>query len=609
MSTIVTRAGKGSPLTHTEVDSNFTNLNTDKYQSGNNASFGTLSASGAFSANGGTTLGDASGDALTINSSAVSIPNGLNFDSNTLVIDATNNVVGVGNNIAGTMESNNGSGTLVVGSGSGSKGMTIFSGSTSGSEARLTFANDSSGAGAYAAQITYKSGDNAVLFYNQNAERMRITSAGNVGIGTSSPTRTLDVTGASPLRLNTTANNQLLMAINGTAHSQIYSNATYALGVTDGGATGTFLYLTQTGNLGLGVTPSAWALSGSQAIQVKNASLAGYVNTAYLNANTYFNSGGGANYIANGFAGQYTIGNGSHVWYNAPSGTAGNAITFTQAMTLDASGNLGIGATSPSNRLTVVGTGSLFGTTGYINTEIVQENTTNKKGIILGYDSSGQIGIIGANSGGVASNLAFWNYNGSAWGERMRIDSSGNVLINTTTVNGQFSVETAAANTNVASFKMTNASGPNYGFVLASSSSAANTVALFRGYNSGTTLCFNIGGDGTVTNSTGTYGTISDARLKENIVDATSKLDKVMELKVRNFNLIGDELKQIGFIAQEIEQVFPSLVEETVDIDSENNDLGTTTKSVKTTVLIPILVKAIQELNAKVTALEAQLNK
>jgi hypothetical protein len=56
---------------------------------------GATTLSGTFAANGGVTLGDASGDALTINSSAVSIPNGLNFDSNTLVIDATNNRVGV----------------------------------------------------------------------------------------------------------------------------------------------------------------------------------------------------------------------------------------------------------------------------------------------------------------------------------------------------------------------------------------------------------------------------------------------------------------------------------------------------------------------------------
>lgn len=60
-------------------------------------STGTLTVAAAFAANGGTTIGDASGDAFTINSGAVSIPNSLNFDSNTFVIDASNNRVGIGN--------------------------------------------------------------------------------------------------------------------------------------------------------------------------------------------------------------------------------------------------------------------------------------------------------------------------------------------------------------------------------------------------------------------------------------------------------------------------------------------------------------------------------
>ena len=63
--------------------------------------------------------------------------------------------------------------------------------------------------------------------------------------------------------------------------------------------------------------------------------------------------------------------------------------------------------------------------------------------------------------------------------------------------------------------------------------------------------------------------------------------------------------KQIGFIAQEIEQVFPGLVQETPDRNVETGeDLGTTTKTVKTTILIPMLVKAIQELTARVIELE-----
>jgi hypothetical protein len=137
-----------------------------------------------------------------------------------------------------------------------------------------------------------------------------------------------------------------------------------------------------------------------------------------------------------------------------------------------------------------------------------------------------------------------------------------------------------------------------------------NSFYVLGYYNQGAgAYKLRIADSGTVTNATGTYGTISDAKLKENIVDATPKLDDVMKLKVRNFNLKSDpNNKQIGFIAQEFEQVFPSMVEEHKDSDPDTNeDLGTVTKSIKTSILVPMLVKAIQELNAKVEAQAAQI--
>ena len=103
--------------------------------------------------------------------------------------------------------------------------------------------------------------------------------------------------------------------------------------------------------------------------------------------------------------------------------------------------------------------------------------------------------------------------------------------------------------------------------------------------------------------------------LKENITDASSKLDDVLKLKVRNFNWkeshhpsVSDK-KLIGFIAQEMETVFPGLVDEH-DINPEGKD-GTTNmkKGVKTTALIPILTKALQELSAKVETLETKVAK
>ena len=133
-----------------------------------------------------------------------------------------------------------------------------------------------------------------------------------------------------------------------------------------------------------------------------------------------------------------------------------------------------------------------------------------------------------------------------------------------------------------------------------------NTFYAYSYYNGGASAYkYRIADSGNVTNTNGSYGTISDVKNKENIVDATPKLDKINQLQVRNFNFKGDDLKQIGFIAQEFEQVFPSMVEEHKDTDAEGNDLGTTTKSIKTSVLVPILVKAIQELKAEFDAYKA----
>ena len=63
--------------------------------------------------------------------------------------------------------------------------------------------------------------------------------------------------------------------------------------------------------------------------------------------------------------------------------------------------------------------------------------------------------------------------------------------------------------------------------------------------------------NGNIANTNNAYSSFSDERKKENIVDATPKLDDLMKVKVRNFNLKGEETKQIGVVAQELEKVFP----------------------------------------------------
>jgi hypothetical protein len=112
------------------------------------------------------------------------------------------------------------------------------------------------------------------------------------------------------------------------------------------------------GNLGLGVTPSAW-FAESKVLQFDGgAVLVGITNLpnyVSLSANSRINFSGNSIYLNSTSASRYQQFDGVHSWYTAPSGTAGNAISFTQAMTLDASGRLGIGTTSPTQRLDVNG--------------------------------------------------------------------------------------------------------------------------------------------------------------------------------------------------------------------------------------------------------------
>lgn len=146
----------------------------------------------------------------------------------------------------------------------------------------------------------------------------------------------------------------------------------------------------------------------------------------------------------------------------------------------------------------------------------------------------------------------------------------------------------------------------DYRYTNTNSTTAFNFCNFLSGGNG---TVFKILGNGNVQNANNSYGAISDIKLKENIVDATPKLADLMNVKVRNYNLISDprKTKQIGVVAQEIQTVFPSVVESISDKDAEGKDLGTTTLSVKYSVLVPILVKAIQELNATVTAQAAQI--
>jgi len=145
-------------------------------------------------------------------------------------------------------------------------------------------------------------------------------------------------------------------------------------------------------------------------------------------------------------------------------------------------------------------------------------------------------------------------------------------------------------------------------FSVADRNTTNNTFYAYGYYNVGAgAYKFRVADSGNVTNTNNSYGGISDIKLKENIVDATPKLAALQNVRIVNYNRIGSEEKELGVIAQELEQVFPALVETHIDRDREGNDLGTVTKSVKYSVFVPMLIKAIQELKSELDSVKAEL--
>jgi hypothetical protein len=201
------------------------------------------------------------------------------------------------------------------------------------------------------------------LSWDINGEQMRLTSTG-LGIGTSSPNAPIhiiaaDAATADLARFQQTNQGNLLIQSQqggqsiGASNGILFSNSTGNMGWRTNASTGSAnMVLDSSGNLGLGVTPSAW--NGLKSIDVFGSTAGSFASSngsASISINAYYN-GTDWIYKGNGFATRYEqLGGGggtsSHSWHTAAvSGTAGNAISFTQAMTLDASGNLGIGTTS-----------------------------------------------------------------------------------------------------------------------------------------------------------------------------------------------------------------------------------------------------------------------
>ena len=155
------------------------------------------------------------------------------------------------------------------------------------------------------------------------------------------------------------------------------------------------------------------------------------------------------------------------------------------------------------------------------------------------------------------------------------------------------------------------ATGDSYESIIVTTNSGGDAFH-FRGYDD-TTEKIRINKNGDIDNSNNSYGSLSDIKLKENIVDANSQWDDIKALKVRNFNFKDDpdKVKMLGLVAQEAEAVSAGLVKIDNDIEiDESTGEGTitgTTKYVKYSILYMKAVKALQEAQIRIETLETKV--
>jgi hypothetical protein len=210
-------------------------------------------------------------------------------------------------------------------------------------------------------------------------------------------------------QFSSTSSNASLPSFGVSAGNGMYNAGTNVLGFSTNSLNR--MTLDASGNLGLGVVPNAWATSVYKAIQLGASNGVGLiaarvdaVNEVSFGLNWYYDGGTNAEYTASSYATNYAQGNGAHRWQTAASGTAGDNITWTDAMTLDASGNLLVGKTTTAfgtAGIEALAGGTLWATASATNAASFNRLSTD--GPIAYFSKDGTaVGSIGSRSGVVS---------------------------------------------------------------------------------------------------------------------------------------------------------------------------------------------------------------
>jgi hypothetical protein len=447
--------------------------------------------------------------------------------------------------------------------------------------------------------------------YEGDSPQMTLSSGGNVGINTTSPDEKLDVeNGNIRLKSNSDGNTGLFRLYDsaGVESGQIYP----ANGDLNFYSPNDVIF-SPTGKVGIGTSnPDA-------PLQVQTSHTSTDVTAANSNSTLNLGNSGSGNGVYNSikFAGNqqdmYIMSFNNTAQANRRIGfflgsVSGDATT-DERLSITGSGNVGINTSSPSFPLDISGERArIAGGTSTTFAGLEVENS-NGHGTVFGTGGSARTDLLD-NRGYVTAQSATDGlaigtegadpvifYTSGTTSEACRIDSSQNLLVGTTAVG----VGTARHNvyndtTNIAS-------------ILVNQSGTANSTPVQRFYHyeansttSATMIQFlnrSVGqvGNITSTGSATSYNTSSDQRLKDNIVDAPSASDDIDAIQVRSFDWKADGSHQkYGMVAQELQSVAP----EAVTGDADSDDM----MGVDYSKLVPMLVKEIQSLRARVAQLE-----
>jgi hypothetical protein len=465
-----------------------------------------------------------------------------------------------------------------------------------------------------------------------STERMRLTSAGLLGLGTSTPSSLLEVASGADAILTLTGNvaGGNVAAVDfkrngGTVNASIRSESAVANDAGEiyfstrpvSGSLTERVRIDREGRVGIGTTSPSALLELSGTGTVFKANTATTTSTAIsLQLGGLVTSSNSGCFIK------------SHV--NLGS-TLNSQLSFEvnggalEAARLDSSGRLLIGTSSARTSASHTGSLQLEGTTFSASTFSIISNTNDSSGsyIHLGKARGASIGSTTVVADGdTLGQIHFTGADGTNLinGAIIAANVDGTPGANDLPTRLVFSTTADGAATPTERMRITQGGAGQFFCssdtdpINAATAAAAGTSRwLYLGYYGATTVntgtqSFGVYSNGNVINTNNSYGAISDLKLKENIVDANSQWDDLKALQVRNYNFKeGQTHTQIGLVAQEAELVSPGLVFESPDRDDEGNDLGTVTKSVNYSVLYMKAVKALQEAMERIEQLETKV--